>query len=1063
MKRFLIPWFFTIAVAQAQVTAIWDGGTSTWDDSTHWSTNPNFPNNGTPEGTTYNAVINAGEVTHSTATAIERLTLSGGRLAFGGGDPLTVAAGFDWSGGELYAEAFSDPCLIVGGNGSTSSWSGSLSMQRSVVQNSGALTLANGIEVRVNAAEFAANAGLRNLPGGTVTLAGSGSWLGQWFGEGPEPEGLNNQGTLVKNGTGTFTVGLDSDGSMATPFQNSGTVIVNGGTLQLDAPVTQSSVGTWTVNAGGTLVFNEQTYLAQGNVLQGAGDVVFAYGGGSWVEAAIPLTGTVTLRGPTSFSSTNPMSLAHLVIDDGFLSVLSGSSAVTITGNLTWLGKVSGVTGDPPVTLAAGATGTGRGDGTFRLESRTFSNAGSFTWSGGTTVDSATFDIYAGGHFRNEASGTFTAAGNGNGTVTFSGNKTGTFTNEGIFEKSGAGTLTRLNWEFANTGLVRALGGRLEINKLISSGGSFESLNGAELYLRSKDFHGVPVANFGGNYMVKPGGLLEFGLGKIVATASFPEGAGTVSLAGAEVERDDLPADLVRFTSTNSKVNPPSNVLTLQNVLITDNGIIGLGSSKRVRITGSLDWQSGGIGLPPNFLGGTGGTLELAVGSTTTLSGVGTVTSTTLQNAGTFTAAMGSTLKVNLGTVQNTGTMDFGDGSVLELRPSTTNPIDATLTGGTFTTTGSGVIQVFTGRTIIGAESYASLSGATVNGTIELVANRSRLRLINGGDVKGVVRYTATASPGAGNFTSVDIQQNATLSGVRFEDTSAAQASKSVLAIIGSHTVTLGPTTECVNVRSILGDYFDATTNQIIDTGSSTIINEGTIRVDGADRSTSFRAIDTFENRGILRAENGATIFADREFTQTAGSILLAGGNFIMTTPDYRPSTRTVTVSGGSLGGNGTFEGHLVFDGGNIAPGNSPGTLTVTGNLTLGGGTTLSLEFDSLSLADKIVVNGAVTLTGDVELSLSFGYSPAIGDMFTIIDNDGNDPVETFGGLGLFTFGGNPLSEGATFMAAGAEWTISYIGGTGNDVTLSVIPEPSISILMITGLAVMLRRRRVKA
>jgi hypothetical protein len=106
MKRFLIPWFFTIAVAQAQVTAIWDGGTSTWDDSTHWSTNPNFPNNGTPEGTTYNAVINAGEVTHSTATAIERLTLSGGRLAFGGGDPLTVAAGFDWSGANFTLKPF---------------------------------------------------------------------------------------------------------------------------------------------------------------------------------------------------------------------------------------------------------------------------------------------------------------------------------------------------------------------------------------------------------------------------------------------------------------------------------------------------------------------------------------------------------------------------------------------------------------------------------------------------------------------------------------------------------------------------------------------------------------------------------------------------------------------------------------------------------------------------------------------------------------------------------------------------------------------------------------------
>jgi len=1030
MKHFLFSCVISTACAHAQTTATWNGGTGLWDDGTAWTTNPDFPNNDTPAGTTYNAVITAGEVTRETPTAIQRLTMTGGKLVSPGSAPLAVAEGFDWSGGELYADFV--PGNIAAGTGSTSLWSGSLAMRNAVVENAGALTLANGIAVRVNAPEYEVSAGLRNLPGGTVTLSDSGSWLGQWFGEGPPPDGLNNQGTLVKNGNGTFTVGLDPEGFSATPFRNSGTVTVNGGTLQIDAPV-PSSTGTWIANSGTTIVFNGGTTLEPGCVVQGAGNVEFAYGAGVSLAAAFPLTGTVTLRRTADFNSASPTSLGHLVIDS--LGSLIGGSAVSVTGSLSWLGTVSGFGGGPPVTLAAGASGTGAGNGTFRLQTRTFSNAGSFTWPGGTTVDSAKFDIFGGGQFRNEAGGTFTAAGNGTGSVTFQGTTTGTFTNEGTFDKSGTGTLTRLNWEVANTGLVRALGGRLEILKLTTAGGSFESRQGAELHLAKKPVSSFIANDHAGSYAVKTGGLIEFGTGKLVAAASFPDGTGTVSLAGAEVARDTIPASLVRFRATNSTVDPPSNVLTLPHAAITHNGVIGFLSPKRMRVTGTLDWQDGGTGLPASSLGGTGGTLELTSGSTTTLSGLGTVTSSTVQNAGTFTASSGSTLRVNAaGIVNNTGTMGFGDGSLLELRPSTTTGSDATLTGGTISTSGTGVVRVFTGRNVSASPSYATISGATVNGTLELVANLSRLRLINGGDVKGTLLYTGTASTGQTNFISVDIQQNANLSGVRLEDTSIAQAAKSILAVTGSRNVTFGPTAECVNLRSILGDYFTST-GLIIDTGNSTIINEGTIRVEGSNRFTQLAALDVFENRGTLRAENGATIFADRGFTQTAGRIQLIGGNFTMTAPTYRASTRVVTVSGGSVEGQGAITGHLTMNGGTIAPGNTTGTLTLTGNLTLGGGT-LALNFASASNADQLAVNGGVTLTGPVQLVLAPAFNGAT-TTFTVLANDGTDAITT-SPTALFAVGTELLEQGENFTAAGRTWQISYAGGDGNDVTLTL-------------------------
>ena len=58
----------------ADFSAIWDGGNGNWDDPLHWSTNPNYPNNG--GGFTYNATINSGAVTLDRDIMIQRLFLN---------------------------------------------------------------------------------------------------------------------------------------------------------------------------------------------------------------------------------------------------------------------------------------------------------------------------------------------------------------------------------------------------------------------------------------------------------------------------------------------------------------------------------------------------------------------------------------------------------------------------------------------------------------------------------------------------------------------------------------------------------------------------------------------------------------------------------------------------------------------------------------------------------------------------------------------------------------------------------------------------------------------------
>jgi acetyl esterase/lipase len=88
----------------------------------------------------------------------------------------------------------------------------------------------------------------------------------------------------------------------------------------------------------------------------------------------------------------------------------------------------------------------------------------------------------------------------------------------------------------------------------------------------------------------------------------------------------------------------------------------------------------------------------------------------------------------------------------------------------------------------------------------------------------------------------------------------------------------------------------------------------------------------------------------------------------------------------------------------------------------------LALDVSASGTSDRITASGIVTLGAALQLNL-IGV-PAIGQTYTIIDNDGGDPV-------IGTFSGLP--ERATFTIGGRTLRISYRGGDGNDVTLRVI------------------------
>jgi len=164
------------------------------------------------------------------------------------------------------------------------------------------------------------------------------------------------------------------------------------------------------------------------------------------------------------------------------------------------------------------------------------------------------------------------------------------------------------------------------------------------------------------------------------------------------------------------------------------------------------------------------------------------------------------------------------------------------------------------------------------------------------------------------------------------------------------------------------------------------------------------------------------------------GTSITAAGGYQVTVTGQRGDVEV--KSGGVLLGDGTIA-NLTSEGGVLRPGLSPGIMT-TGNLDFDAATELDIELEGTTPGagghDQYNVTGTVSLGSATLNTILFnGYAPSLNDTFTIINNDGSDAV-------VGTFGG--LAEGASFAVGSYQFTISYAGGTGNDVVLTTSFEP---------------------
>ncbi|MGI8955784.1 MAG: hypothetical protein ACR2II_02575 [Chthoniobacterales bacterium] len=199
---------------------------------------------------------------------------------------------------------------------------------------------------------------------------------------------------------------------------------------------------------------------------------------------------------------------------------------------------------------------------------------------------------------------------------------------------------------------------------------------------------------------------------------------------------------------------------------------------------------------------------------------------------------------------------------------------------------------------------------------------------------------------------------------------------------------------------------------------------------------------------GGLSGGTGGSLAKVGTRTFTLGGGNLYTGGTTVTLGDFIVSNKTgsatgpgpVQVNGGRIGGAGTIAGPLTIG----DPSGSAATLipalgskkqvvlNVSSAVTFNAGASYSYSLNtSQSTSDRVVANG-VTINAGASFSFHArgnGVLPA-GTVFTAIDNTAATPI-----AGNFS----NLAEGATIVAGSNTYQVSYLGGTGNDITLTVL------------------------
>src|SRR5205809_34832 len=505
-------------------------------------------------------------------------------------------------------------------------------------------------------------------------------------------------------------------------------------------------------------------------------------------------------------------------------------------------------------------------------------------------------------------------------------------------------------------------------------------------------------------------------------------------------------------TVTLSAANTYTGVTTINVGTIAIAADAGLGAAPGAPTAGKLTFGGGTLRTTASFtvaanrgIALTGaGTISTDPGTTLTYGGI-IAGASPLTKAGTGTLIVSGANTYTGATAISAGTLQLGatnavpsgsavtvsGGATFDLR-GFSDGIGSLAGAGTVTSGAAGAVTLTAG----GNNASTTFSGLIQNGSGTVALTKTGTGTLT---LSGANTYSGATTVSAG---VLDVQNNTALGATAGATTVAGGAA---LQLEGSGLVVAEPVT--LNGTGIAGGGAlrqVANTNTwsgAITLGSAARVNAdaGTLTVSGGITNGGFLltvggAGNTTVSTTVISGTGGltkdgtgtVTLSANNTYTGTttvsAGTLLVNGSQ----------SSSAVSLNGGTLGGTGTV-GAITStgSGGSVAPGVGVGILA-SGNVNWSSGspgfvvqlngTTAGTGYDQLNVTGSVNLGGA-TLSG------TLGFSPPNGTSFTIINNDGSDAV-------IGTFAGLP--EGSTVVLSGQSFKVSYVGGTGNDVVLTV-------------------------
>lgn len=973
--------------------------------------------------------------------------------------------------------------VLITGTGGVSSTGGSntgvsINGVNTLVTSSGGSITVNGQAVSTGAS--GQNHGVSVTDGARIAAGGTGT--------------VNVTGTGGPT-SGVFNVGVNVNGMNATITSAGGNVNVNGtgggtgasafnlGVLVQSAFITVGGSGSLSVigaggagtgaNHAGVAAFTSGTIasLVNGNVN------VSGTGGGSGTSGSnygvwVSINSTINAAGigiisVTGIGGAGSGGLNHGVNVDGagsFISSAGGAVAVTGFGGPSLTGtNTHGVLVQNAGFISAG------GSGELTVNGTGGNSSGFFNY--GVYVTGPNSRIFA-------TSGNVTVTGNGGGNGVSA-------NNHGVYLINAA--------EITSGGTVIVIGQGGGSNG-DSNYGVFIEGNSARI---NSSGGSVFVTGFGGGatassfnygvYVYATGFISAGGSGSVNVAGTGGNTTGNFNLGVYVAEADS------RITSTNGNVSVTGTAngtgISANNrgIWVQSSASISAGGIGNLTIIGSGAVNATGNGNHGVYVHTDNAALTTNNGNIS-VTGVAGGTATSAINTGVLIESSGRIFAGGTGDITINGTGGSGSGNTNRgVNIFNANSFVQTANGDiTVTGTGGGtgssadnvgvnvsgsanIIAGGTGTVIV--EGFGGVAGSGNTNVGVLVSDAMSAISSNGGDVNitGTGGGSGASTTNAGVFVlglaTVSAGGDGLLTILGTGGGSAGAGNAGVLVVSAPNAITSGGGN--VSITGIEGTgaspFGIYTTNSVI----TTVLNGGNILFAGNsiefDAGTAVNTnlissvtILPFTNGvgidlgSILNPVGGPLGLSDAELDRITTGTLIIGdensGAISVSTDITRAALTNVELHSGddinvSGGGINTAGGTLLLN-----SGDSPATINPTfigtdaniSTLTLAGdlgiiinGTTPDTDYTQLTVAGSVNLNG-------VNLVISGSHVPTFGESFIIVDNDGVDAI-------IGTFAGLP--EGAVisnFM--GTLWSamISYVGGDGNDVELTVfVPCPS--------------------